>query len=609
MMEILRAAEASPEKAPDWREAVARFGTVLAEVDQLTRERQQTADLNRNLAGYLRQFDDAVAALAAAKQDHQRCKDALDASAASFARAEARHRDAKEDYQNYVVHKPGIWTHLRTWGRAREQWSIRAGELERESHDCKRQMTFLQQQDARARANLEEMVQMVRTCVVAHQAAEERYFTACRDLDVAQARWPGTVPPANLPSVLSPEEDEQLQLCAPWADAEFTDARSRLFLEALQLHKAFALRAGPVLRHNLAVAVHIIRTNHRVGPTVLEAAWQSFFLLVPLVSTTFASLPRLLSGLGRESVGWLFVDEAGQATPQQVTGGIWRAQRSVLVGDPRQIEPIVSLPEKSQHSLRRGCQVDEQWTPSMTSAQQVADRLNQFGTELRATKESDPVWLGAPLRVHRRCDRPFFDISNNIAYGGDLMVYGTSPRDQLPGQNCWVDVCSAESSGNWVPAEGAALTELLGRLTNEYGISSREILVISPFRSVADQARTIFGRLYGEDQSRKNVGTVHTFQGREAQVVVLVLGSPPDKGGARRWAAAKPNLLNVAVSRAQRRLYVIGNRQNWQTLPHFTELAAAIPVLTSGTERLLPRSDHREDRLLDTPGNLVANND
>jgi superfamily I DNA and/or RNA helicase len=58
----------------------------------------------------------------------------------------------------------------------------------------------------------------------------------------------------------------------------------------------------------------------------------------------------------------------------------------------------------------------------------------------------------------------------------------------------------------------------------------------------------------------KNVGTVHTVQGREADVVVLVLGSAASAAAARRWAAEKPNLLNVAVSRARRRFYLIGDR-------------------------------------------------
>ncbi|WP_217482535.1 hypothetical protein [Sphingomonas sp. CL5.1] len=34
------------------------------------------------------------------------------------------------------------------------------------------------------------------------------------------------------------------------------------------------------------------------------------------------------------------------------------------------------------------------------------------------------TWVGLPLAVHRRCDRPMFDLANRIAYDG-AMVYGT----------------------------------------------------------------------------------------------------------------------------------------------------------------------------------------
>ncbi|MFE7594621.1 hypothetical protein ACFU6K_34970, partial [Kitasatospora sp. NPDC057512] len=60
------------------------------------------------------------------------------------------------------------------------------------------------------------------------------------------------------------------------------------------------------------------------------------------------------------------------------------------------------------------------------------------------------------------------------------------------------------------------------------------------------------------------------------------------------WAAGTPHLLNVAASRAKRRLYVVGDRALWAPLLHFDVLAAELPAY-----------DHVRDRdtwPLDGPG-------
>ena len=76
----------------------------------------------------------------------------------------------------------------------------------------------------------------------------------------------------------------------------------------------------------------------------------------------------------------------------------------------------------------------------------------------------------------------------------------------------------------------------------------------------------------------ERVGTVHVAQGREAEAVIFVLGAPaPQQIGARGWAGGRPNLLNVAVTRAKEVLYVIGNRQLWSGAGLFRELDARMP--------------------------------
>ena len=115
-----------------------------------------------------------------------------------------------------------------------------------------------------------------------------------------------------------------------------------------------------------------------------------------------------------------------------------------------------------------------------------------------------------------------------------------------------------------MPEEGAAVARLLQELL---GKGAKDIFLISPFRSVVQN-------LYSFSRNSKVVrtGTVHTIQGKEADIVILVLGGHPDKPGAKRWVSSKPNLLNVAVSRAKSRLYIIGNKQLWGPHPHIKEI-------------------------------------
>jgi len=268
--------------------------------------------------------------------------------------------------------------------------------------------------------------------------------------------------------------------------------------------------------------------------------------------------------------------------PQHAAGALWRARRAVITGDPLQLEPIFQVPGEVQDRLRDLFGVDRHWLPAGTSAQGMADRRNRWGTSIPTENrngDTEEVWVGAPLRVHRRCEEPMFGISNTIAYQG-LMVYGTvtqpfpgGSRPEYP-PSSWVDV-AGPSEGKWVPAQGDALLQILRKLHIENKVSLDRIYVLSPFRDVVTQCWRLARREIGAREWVGNhIGTVHTMQGKEADVVVLVLGTDPSRTKkARDWAARPANLLNVAVSRARRRLFVIGNYAEWHDVPNFREAA------------------------------------
>lgn len=357
------------------------------------------------------------------------------------------------------------------------------------------------------------------------------------------------------------------ELSAPWFDKQWNDARIRVFAKALQVHKAFILANAKAIRQNLAAFIDIIKGQIPAVENLLGATdvWATLFLIIPVVSTTFASFDKLFKHLGREEIGWLLVDEAGQAVPQSATGAIWRARRTIVVGDPLQLEPILTMPEKMQRILAAKFGVEDVWLPGGTSVQELADRVNPLGTHIKV-KDSE-IWVGSPLRVHRRCQEPMFSISNKIAYD-DLMIDGTPEKISSLPKSFWLNVEGEDARRHWVESEGKAAETVIQEILKS-GCLPKDIYLISPFAQISNELQKI-GRNFGI----KTAGTVHNTQGKEAEVVIMVLGaSSPANSGARTWASAKPNLLNVAVSRAKQRLYIIGDRKLWKTEQYFSILS------------------------------------
>lgn len=99
------------------------------------------------------------------------------------------------------------------------------------------------------------------------------------------------------------------------------------------------------------------------------------------------------------------------------------------------------------------------------------------------------------------------------------------------------------------------------------------MFIVSPFREVVENLRKVAANRLLPGSNR--LGTIHTTQGKEADVVILVLGTAAtDQAGSRAWASRRPNLLNVAVTRARRRLVVVGDYRNWSQQRNFSELAS-----------------------------------
>jgi hypothetical protein len=567
LLEILQSYETAPP-GPPWAESVAAFQAALDTARGLADERARVFEL-LNTAQSVKDHADLCRQQAATAHgelaDARRRHDEQQRLAAACREACARRTQARRDHREF---RPKLRDSLSSAGRASARgWHARDSELADAVHASAADAAAAETLTAQLADDAAVAEQRMHDLQAAAGAAAQRVRELHAELAEARERYGTFVPDEGWWQDRGRRERE-----APWIDAVWNAARTDLFLAALRLHKAFVIAAAKPMRQSLRGAIDILTGN---APADLSeeaalAAWRSLFFMVPVLSTSFASFARVFSHLGRESLGWLFIDEAGQCTAQSPAGAIWRSRRVIVVGDPLQLEPVVTLPFTAQQAIRCEHDVDETWLPSRCSAQILADRISPIGT-FRGTG-GEAIWVGAPLNVHRRCDEPIFQIVNDIAYDGQMVNATPARADLALPPSKWLDVASTHSDGHWIPAEGERLStivEYLSAQEQDFG----EVFVLSPFRQVARQLVSLRRRYPGI-----TTGTVHTAQGREADIVILVLGGDPARPGAKQWAAAKPNLLNVAISRAKRRLYVIGDRDAWARQAHFNVLADHLPT-------------------------------
>lgn len=380
------------------------------------------------------------------------------------------------------------------------------------------------------------------------------------------------------------EASTAAQLVNPWVTEEYNREREKLFYYAMNLHKCFLL-ASNCCQYNLITLSQywklkngsdkrLVKFDSEEIKDIAPALFQTLFLLVPVISSTFASVGRLFKDVTKQDVfGTLIVDEAGQASPECVVGAMYRCRKSIVVGDPKQVEPVIT----DELDLLRNAFEDETlalYKNKNLSVQCFADRMNKIGTYLSG--ENEPEWVGCPLLVHRRCISPMFEISNEVSYTGIMKQQTKPPKTCLEKQfvyerSMWIDIKGKEigAKNHYVKEQGEKVCEIIRKaLLRDSGIS--EIYIISPFTSVVSGIRAELRKAFrnsGKNMEHflaNNIGTVHKFQGKEANEVIFLLGCDETAVGAVQWVNS--NIVNVAVTRAKYRLYVIGDcsEKVWQ---------------------------------------------
>lgn len=318
--------------------------------------------------------------------------------------------------------------------------------------------------------------------------------------------------------------------------------------------------------------------------------------------------PRILEGKGFIYFDVAIIDEVSKATPPELLIPMLKAKKVILVGDHRQLPPLFGEYERSYKEIIDNIEdtdeneevkeilTEENFTKfenMVTSSifkeyfeeanenikhsllsqfrmhSDIMGVINRFYEnrlesgllESGMTKEKENEDKAHLLEIKRVNNNYDFITKYKHAYWIDSSVIKTSPNKP---ENIYESMISTSTSIYNV-LEAHIAVELVKKIATEYkklnlgrqvsvGIISLYQLQVNRIRDMIKKERKDF------DFSAVNidVNTVDKFQGKEKEIIIVSLVRNPESGKSRSKHIRAFERVNVAFSRAQNALFIIG---------------------------------------------------
>jgi hypothetical protein len=308
-----------------------------------------------------------------------------------------------------------------------------------------------------------------------------------------------------------------------------------------------------------------------------------------VVATTLARM-RLNTSVAEGDYDVVLIDEAAAARLPELVVALAKARETaVLLGDFCQLGPIEPKNGPRQDNLKR-------WL--------TTDCFAQVG--IRTPQQALDHAACASLLTTYRFGPHIVELVNRIAYGGHLEALPSrvhsdhDPQivlvttDELAQEDGLGLVRTPKSGrGRWWTG-GSVISAAVAEHHRGRGES---VGIITPYRAQAEATRD-----YLDDQSSSQqtpaveIGTAHRFQGREFDITVLDLVEDGVEPGwtmqgrldsSRQYERDGARLLNVGVSRAIRRVYVVTSWTSLSKAKKGTVLAALHDLAKEGPDPIV----------------------
>ena len=249
----------------------------------------------------------------------------------------------------------------------------------------------------------------------------------------------------------------------------------------------------------------------------------------PIVFSTTYSIKKCLNK--NYMFDYIIMDESSQV--DLITGvlALSVAKNAVIVGDLKQLPNVITTSNRNA--------IDEISNKYMIPSNY--DYLqNSFLSSVSNTVTDAPKKL---LQEHYRCHPKIIEFCNKKFYDGNLIIM-TEDKGENNVLEAYISAKGNHARGHKnIRQIDIIEKEIIPKLTEKINI--RDIGVISPYREQKKELEARFG-------TELKVDTVHKFQGREEEAIILTtvdneIGEFVDD----------PKMLNVAITRAKKFLRVV----------------------------------------------------
>ena len=236
------------------------------------------------------------------------------------------------------------------------------------------------------------------------------------------------------------------------------------------------------------------------------------------------------------------IDEASQTTIPSVLIPIAKADKFILSGDPKQLPPTVT---SNNNELKRTLfEILQKNFPEQQKFLNVQNRMNEKLMEF-----PNREFYNNKLECGKKAKNYFLKPEQDVYHNKSPIFFIDTSEDNHNSESQYKN-----STSTYNKLESKIASEIAKKY-KQSGIPESEIGIITPY---VDQVNLIKNKLIKKEISI-NVDTVDGFQGNERDVIIISLVRSTNSKNIS--FIADPKRLNVTLTRARKKLIIIGNTE------------------------------------------------